>query len=167
MLAAPTLSVSHHFGIYSGAKLTPTEADVSALLSWGAVIRGEFRWKKVGKTNWKAEVYLDETYDGARVKLVGTYNSRIRNLSYTLVWALCRIRSLDMNGPAHENPDGIRIETPHKHRWSNSDRDQWVYKPDDITETTVRGVFEQFLQESNIRFDGTFFEPVEQEELPL
>lgn len=140
---------------------------MGAFLHQGSALRAEFRWRKTGRTNWRAEAQLDDAYEGARIKLVGTYNSRTRNLSYTLVWASCRVRSLDVGGPPHTNPDGERIPTPHKHRWSNADRDQWVYRPTDITSTSLRGIFEEFLAESNIRFEGTFFEPVEQEELPL
>ncbi len=147
--------------------MIPTEADVGAFLHNGCALRSEFRWKKTGRTNWKAEAWLDDTYEGARIKLVGSYNSRTKNLSYTLVWTNCRVRSLDVGGPAHTNPDGESIATPHKHRWTNTDRDQWVYLPTDITSTTLRGIFEEFLAESNIRFEGTFFEPVEQGELPL
>lgn len=147
--------------------MSPSEADVHALLNHGAVIRGEFRWRKVGKTNWKADAYLEDTYDGARVKLVGTYNEKVNNLSYTLVWANCRVRSLDVGGPPHPNPDGESVPTPHKHRWSDSDRDRWVYIPTDITETTVSGIFQQFLAESNVRFEGAYTAPESQQELAL
>lgn len=138
-----------------------------AFLQHGAVLRAEFRWRKGGKTNWKAEAYLEGVYENARVKLIGTYNARINNLSYTLVWAACRVRSLDVGGPPHTNPDGARLPTPHKHRWTSADRDQWAYSPTDITSNSLRGIFDEFLIESNIRFEGTFVAPVEQEELPL
>ncbi|MCC6241753.1 MAG: hypothetical protein IT353_02880 [Gemmatimonadaceae bacterium] len=130
-------------------------------------MRAEFRWRKAGRTNWKAEAFVDDTYEGARVKLVGTFNGRTRNLSYTLVWAACRIRSLDVGGPAHKNPDGESLPTPHKHRWTDTDQDQWVYAPTDINSQTLRGIFEEFLAECNIRFEGTFIDLVEQQELSL
>jgi hypothetical protein len=121
----------------------------------------------VGRSSWKAEARIEEAYDGARVRLVGTYNSKTRNLSYTLVWASCRIRSLDVGGPAHKNPDGVVLPTPHKHRWTDTDQDQWVYSPTDITSQTLRGIFEEFLAECGIRFEGAYFDPVEQKELAL
>lgn len=138
--------------------MTPTEADVHAFLSTGCSLRAEFRWRLTGRNRWKAEAFLEDTYDGARVKIVGTHNDRTGNTSFTLVWANCRIRSLDINGPAHANPDNEVIETPHKHRWSNRDRDLWVYRPTDITARTLRGIFEQFLTECGIRFEGSYFD---------
>jgi hypothetical protein len=166
-LAAFSWPSRYHFGIFSGNGVIPSEADVGAFLHHGSVLRAEFRWRKTGRTNWKAEAYLEEAYEDARIKLVGTYNSRTRNLSYTLVWATCRVRSLDVGGPSHRNPDGEEVPTPHKHRWTTSDRDQWVYRPTDITSSSIRGIFDEFLTESNIRFEGTFFEPIEQGELSL
>ncbi|MEJ7811177.1 MAG: hypothetical protein WKG32_12260 [Gemmatimonadaceae bacterium] len=147
--------------------MIPTEADVEAALHHGAVVRGEFRWRRTGPFNWKAEAALEDTYEQARIKLVGTYNARIRNLSYTLVWANCRIRGLDIGGPSHPNPDGVRVPTPHKHRWTTADRDQWVYNPTDITARQIQGVFDQFLAESNIRSEAVFIGPIDQGELAL
>lgn len=133
-----------------------TQADVEALLVHGAVIRSAFRWTKVGRTNWRAEVWLEETYEGARVKLTGTYNTKTRNLSYTLIWAGCRIRGLDVGGPAHPNPDGEWLPTPHKHRWVDGMQDRWAYTPDDIVSTTVGGILSDFLGECNITLEGAY-----------
>lgn len=145
--------------------MLPSEADVEALLNQGAVVRAPFRWVQVGRTNWKAEVWLEDTYEAARVKLVGTYNHRTRNLTYTLVWANCRIRSLDMGGPAHRNPDGREFDTPHKHRWTDDHRDRVVYAPDDITAADREGVFRQFLNECGIRFESVYQDAVAQGDL--
>lgn len=145
--------------------MTPNAADVEAFLAHGSVLRGEFRWHQVGRHNWRAEAWLEDTYEGAKVKIVGTYNSRIRNLSYALIWAGCRIRGLDVNGPGHRNPDGEWLETPHKHRWTDRDRDRWAYFPDDIVSTDRRGIFLEFLNESNIRFEATYVDAYLQGEL--
>lgn len=145
--------------------MIPSEADVDALLGTGAKIRSEFRWMRVGKTNYKAEVWLADTYEGARVKLVGTFNVRTQNLSYTLVWAGCRIRSLDVGGPSHPNPDGELLPTPHKHRWTDRYRDRVAYVPLDITSTQLRGIFYEFLAECNIEMEGAYIDLTEQGEL--
>ena len=142
--------------------MLPTQADVEALITHGAVLRSSFRWELVGKTNYKAECWVDETYEAARVKLVGNYNSRTKNLSYTLVWAGCRIRSLDVGGPPHPNPDGQLLESPHKHRWTDAAKDRSAYSPDDITATDREGILIQFLAESNIRFEGQYIDAFEQ-----
>ena len=145
--------------------MAPSQADVDALLAHGGTISGEFRWNRVGRTNWKAEASLDGTYEGARVKLVGTYNSHTRNLSYTLVWAGCRIRGLDLGGPDHPNPDGQALPCPHKHRWTDADRDRWAYIPEDIVSRDRRGVFMEFLNECNVRFLGSYVDAEIQEVL--
>jgi hypothetical protein len=142
--------------------MIPSQTDVEAVLSRGAVIKSEFRWHRVGRTNWKAEAWLEETYEGARVKLVGTYNSRTHNLSYTLVWAGCRIRSLDIGGPPHPNPDGALLPTPHKHRWTDKHRDRWAYTPTDILSRGLRGIFYEFLGECNVSMEGDYLDPEEQ-----
>jgi hypothetical protein len=140
-----------------------SEADVNALLDQGSVVRGDFAWRKVGRTNWRADCVLEECYDGARVKLTATLNSRIRNISFSLVWASNRVRGLDVGGPAHPNPDGEVLETPHKHRWTDRHGEREAYKPTDIDATSdLRSIFQQFLSECNIRFEGSYFDPVEQ-----
>lgn len=139
----------------------PSAADVEAILGQGAEIRGEFRWIRVG-TFWKAQAYLEDTYEGARVRVIGTYSPRTGNLSFALVWAGCRIRGLDRFGPPHPNPDGEILQCPHKHRWTDSERDQWAYVPADIRAFDKKGVLMEFLAECNIRFRGTYFEAVEQ-----
>jgi hypothetical protein len=139
----------------------PSAADVDAFLQFGSVIRGEFRWTKSGPF-WKAQVLIEDCYEGARVRVVGTYNPVTKNLSYALIWAGCRVRGLDRFGPPHPNPDGQLLGCPHKHRWTDSERDQWAYEPSDITASDREGVFRQFLAESNIRFEGTYVEALEQ-----
>jgi len=128
------------------------------------VVRGEFRWIRCGPF-WKAQVSLEDTYEGAKAKLVGTYNPKTGNLSYALIWAGCRIRGLDRFGPPHPNPNGELLPCPHKHRWSDRERDQWAYVPADITASDRHGVLLQFLAECNIRFDGLYFEAFEQGQL--
>jgi hypothetical protein len=86
-------------------------------------------------------------------------------MSFTLVWAGCRIRSLDMGGPPHPNPDGRLLQPPHKHRWTDAHRDREAYIPIDITASDREGVFHQFLRESNIRFDGQYVDAFEQGDL--
>ena len=148
--------------------MTPSEADVFALLQQGAVLKGEFRWRRVDEYRWRAEAPLSDTYEDARVKVVGTYNERVHNLSYTLVWAHCRVRSLDVNGPPHRNPDGTRMPTPHKHRWTDAHRDRVAYIQTDITPTgTLEQIFREFLNESNIQFAGQYHAPVIQVGLGL
>jgi hypothetical protein len=142
----------------------PSAADVEAFLNAGSAIRNEFRWVRSGPF-WKAQVALEDTYESARVRVVGTYNPTTGNLSYALIWAGCRVRGLDHRGPPHPNPDGVVLACPHKHRWSDGERDQWAYQPPDITAVDREGVFRQFLAESNIRFDGVYVEAIEQGEL--
>jgi hypothetical protein len=139
----------------------PSAADVDAFLQFGSVIRTEFRWIKTGPF-WKAQANLEDTYEGARVRLIGTYNPLTGNLSFALIWAGCRVRGLDRHGPPHPNPDGQLLQCPHKHRWTDADRDQWAYHPADITASDREGVFRQFLAESNIRFEGTYLEAYDQ-----
>lgn len=147
--------------------MLPTEADVEALLSHGAIIRDSFRWRTTGKYTYKTEAWLEETYEGAPVRLCGTLNSRIMNYSYALIWGGARVRGLDMGGRPHPNPDGQMIAPPHKHRWTDEFQARVAYRPTDITETTVEGVLYQFLAECNIRFEGTYYKPSDQGRLVL
>jgi hypothetical protein len=139
----------------------PSAADVEALLNHGARLREEFRWVRSGRF-WKAGAYLSDTYEGARVKVIGTYSPPTRNLSFALIWAGCRVRGLDFSGPPHPNPDGVILPCPHKHRWEDGARDRWAYVPPEITASERLAVFMQFLAECNIRFEGQYFEAVEQ-----
>src|SRR5690606_21459141 len=132
--------------------MAPHEADVEALLNFGAVIREEFRWRRTAPGRFRAEARLEDTYEGARVKLVGTYNHRIGNLSYSLIWGGVRIRGLDVGGPPHPNPDGQELPTPHKHRWSDEHREALAYVPTDIVSTGLEGILREFLEECGVAF---------------
>jgi hypothetical protein len=145
----------------------PSEADVEALLQHGAVIRGEFRWRESGRHRFKAEAKLEDTYEDSSVRVIGTLNAQLMNLSYIVLWGTQRIRSLDIGGPPHPNPDGTVIPTPHKHRWTDRYADRVAYRPTDISSDEVEGVFHQFLAECNITFQGTYRAPTLQGRLQL
>lgn len=145
--------------------MKPSQADVEAMIGHGARITGEFRWRPAGKLRWKAELPLQGTYEGARVKLTGTYNERGRNLSYSLIWGASRVRGLDVDGPAHPNPNGELIPTPHKHRWTDEHDEREAYRPTDIRLEGIEGILYDFLAECNIEFAGVYFPPHRQGDL--
>jgi hypothetical protein len=139
--------------------MRPREADVEALLTHGAALEGEFRWRPSGEGRYRAEAWLTEAYEGARIRITGTYNHRTRNISYSLVWGAHRVRGLDVGGPAHPNPDGEMLLSPHKHRWTDRHGSRYAYVPDDINSDRLEGIFHDFLAESNVRFLGQYYAP--------
>lgn len=139
-----------------------TEADVEAILTHGAALKGAFKWHKLSKYRLKGECVIDDGYESVRMKVSGHFNLRTKGLSYTLRVSTHRIRSLDLRGPRHKNPDGVWVQCPHKHKWTDAYQDRLVYVPTDITANEMREVLIQFLNECNIRFEGTYHDYHEQ-----
>lgn len=129
--------------------MLPTQADVDALLAHGGTIREPFRWEKRGRSNYKADVWVEDMYEGARVKLSGTYNARTRNLSYSLVWHR-RVRGWDIGGPPHGG-----IPTPHRHLWVGAEVDM-PPEPLTVNSDSLEGILREFLAECNIKLEGDF-----------
>ncbi|MEX2230401.1 MAG: hypothetical protein WEB13_12280 [Dehalococcoidia bacterium] len=57
---------------------------------------------------------------------------------------------------AHPNPDGTRLDGPHKHRWSAVHEDRVAYQPNDISEIDQNSILLSFLTECRIDLEGGY-----------
>ena len=82
-------------------------------------------------------------------------------LSFTIISSeRGRIYALDMGKP-HRNPDRMVVGRTHKHYWTETDKSDWAYEPDDITAPSNRPteVWRQFCQEARISHNGIMHPP--------
>jgi len=100
------------------------------------------------------------------LRLIGTYNPRTGNYSFTLLLKDKRIRGLDIGKmKLHRNLDGTLIRGNHKHKWKDDSGSKYAYVPDDIDFSSIEKTFKGFLKECNIEFDGKFRKPIIQKGL--
>jgi hypothetical protein len=96
----------------------------------------------VGDIEWKDDEFKSPVVEfrvelqsgmGYPLSVKGSYNRRIKKLSYSIFHpSMGRIYGLDL-GMAHKNPDGGIVGDKHKHKWSERFRDKEAYVPEDIT----------------------------------
>lgn len=147
-----------------------TEQEVNHLMEAPKSIIEEIRWtSKPGREHiLEFVVPIKTPNDTIKLQLVANINTKINKFSFTILYnGSIRIKSLDI-GKGHRNPPDrkINIGKKHKHTWTNEWKDQWAYKPDDITDgADFDQVFWEFLKECNISFDGELppLPPVQEE----
>jgi hypothetical protein len=99
-----------------------------------------------------------ESDSGWPIFIKGGYSSSSRKLQFSLIWqGHGRIYGLCV-GSGHTNLSRERLESPHKHRWTEHDP-QHAYSPKDITATDPLTVWEQFCSEATIRHLGRLAPP--------
>lgn len=136
-----------------------TEQESNQLMGTPKMIREEIKWVyKNGREHIVEFVIPVESPTPAiKLQLVANINTKINKFSLTIVYnGSVRIKSLDI-GKGHRNPPDrkINVGKKHKHTWTNEWKDQWAYKPDDITDGAgFEQVFKEFLKECNITFEG-------------
>lgn len=134
-------------------------------------VAGDLQWvvPEPGATwvKFSAEVANE---DGRPLKVYGSYNRVNHKLTYCLQHPGCRGRLYSLEiGQAHRGPDGVLLEETHKHRWTEDEGDQHVYRPDDITAHPgeVEKAWQEFCQEARIEHAGDLGKvPAYQEPLP-
>lgn len=79
------------------------------------------------------------------------------NHGFTLLFGGEVIRRYDHTYTPHMNPDGSKIQQPHKHRYDQNAGNQWAYVPNDIdSNENINVQLMQFLDEANIRLEGQY-----------
>ena len=113
---------------------------------------------------FRAAVLSDDRHP---LDILGRWNPKAEKLSFVLLYrGLGRIYGLDI-GVGHRNPTRERIESPHKHAWTDEFKDKRAYVPPDITapwDEPVQ-VWLQFCAEARILHAGTLYHPNWQEDL--
>jgi len=136
-----------------------TEQMVASIMHAPKAITEEIKWSAKRDRDHVLEFIVPiETSDpNIKLQLVANMNTKIRKFSLTIVYnGIARIKSLDI-GKGHKNPPDRRVNVgkKHKHTWTDAWKDQWAYKPDDITDgAPFEQVFWEFLKECNITFEG-------------
>ena len=107
---------------------------------------------------FRAEIQSESGYP---LFVRGSFNPLAQTLTFAIIHARSRrIYALDL-GKDHHNPSCNNVGEKHKHRWSDTYKDQDAYVPDDITEAVMNpvGVWHQFCAEANIRHTGKMYDP--------
>jgi hypothetical protein len=93
------------------------------------------------------EAFLIDVNRRGKIKLSKcTYQER-----YQVIEILLR---LDIDGPPHENPDGLIVPCPHLHVYKEGYADKWAYSisPKDFTNTMdLVNTLKDFLQYCRVR----------------
>jgi len=143
--------------------LTQQEFEV-ILEDTSKVIHGDIEWIEDEDHSPSVEfIATIESESGWPLFVKGTYNTRIRALSFSVVYhRSARIYGLDL-GKRHRNPDGKEVGETHKHRWTEAFRDKSAYEPEDITATADEPlkVWAQFCLEFHLSHNGKMIRPME------
>jgi hypothetical protein len=138
-----------------------SEEEIDDLLqSRTLYINGEIRWKQKSNQQY-FEFRLKVSGCDHDIELVCTKNPLLeKGYSFALLLEGKRIRGFDPDG-RHLNrfPKREQIVGIHKHKWTDDYEDSNAYVPNDIPSTEISAAFYAFLNECNIRFDGTFVPP--------
>lgn len=140
-------------------ELPITEQEASYLINKEKFITDEIVWISKNGRGYILEFIVNIEVDIPNVKLqlVVSRNIKLNKHSFTIVFnGAARIKSLDI-GKGHKNPPDRKnnVGKKHKHTWTNEWRDEWAYRPDDITDNApFEQVFSEFLIECNIQFEG-------------
>jgi hypothetical protein len=138
------------------AELTITEQEANRIIEMDKTIEDSIKWTKKpqreGIYEFIVPVEIDDPY--TKLTLIVNRNEKNQKFSFTILYnSTVRIKSLDI-GKGHKNPPDRKqnVGKKHKHTWTNEWKDQWAYKPDDITDgADFRQVFKEFLIECNIK----------------
>lgn len=140
-------------------ELPITEQEAAYIMESPKAIVEEIKWVPKSGREYIFEfiVPIVGQVDTIKLQLVANINTKINKFSFTILYnGSVRIKSLDI-GKGHRNPPDkkINVGKKHKHTWTNEWKDQWAYKPDDITDgANFEQVFWEFLKECNISFEG-------------
>ncbi len=134
----------------------------SILMDEGKQVEVDLRWRADGG---RFDSYLFrapvESHQKYLIEVLGRWNRPAGKLSYVLLLqGVGRIYGLDM-GVGHRNPDGERVGSPHKYRWTAQHGDRQAYEPSDITAPWNEpvNVWRQFCAEARIVHLGRLSEP--------
>lgn len=133
------------------------DVEVEAILTAPKEVGGHIRWRREDTrkgARWKFEARVF-VVDGPQVlHLRGNVGSR--SYGFSLLYGSTVVRRFDMSTSSHLNPDGTRIEGPHKHRWTEKYGDRIAYVPNDIDWSDPNEALWGFLSECQIKFVGTY-----------
>lgn len=118
---------------------------------------------------YEFRVSIECDYPG-RIFMKGSYNRKLDRFSFVIIYNGFRIKALDV-GKTHTLRCPIhgvkKVGNKHKHSWQDCCKDKWAYEPDDITTgAPIHQVFEEFLRECNISYNGKL-PPLPPEQLEL
>jgi len=137
-----------------------TQADCARILAISKEIDQGVRWSFKGNESWvEATLPVRSKWPG-QLQLRITVNTELPS-KYSMNLLLnqaYRVKGLDING-SHSNKctDGqIWLCQTHKHDWSEACPDGHAYTPTDISGDTIEAILNQFCQECNIVFTGSF-----------
>ena len=131
----------------------PTDQEAAELLDEPKVIAVNISWTHDGRRHRLEAAVLAE-HSGRLLRLIG--NAGIRNRSFGLLYNNTPIRLWCYNYHRRTNPDGEVIQGPHKHRYDEDADVIWAYVPDDMRPGDVNREFRDFLNECNVRLQGTY-----------
>lgn len=96
-----------------------------------------------------------------QMSIKGSFNTSLGSASFTIIHPkFGRIYALDHGGHTHQNNDGKKNGTLHKHRYRPEEPD-YAYVPEDITAEPdeLSKLWKEFCTEARVFHSGQFFEP--------
>ncbi len=147
-----------------------TNAEMEELIAAAKRLNGDIVWSEDEDKSFKREFgpLPIETSIGRQLVLRGSINPAAQTLTFVVIDKVLNqsIYRLDL-GKDHKNPGGELTGDPHKHRCREGMKDNWAYRPQDITATAENPVqvWLQFCAEFNIEHNGTMHAPPIQLEL--
>ena len=137
-----------------------TQVDCERILALPKEISQNVRWSIKGNNSWAEATLSVKCEWSGHIELRITVNTALpwKYSMNILLNQAYRVKGLDVNG-SHSNKctDGqIWLCQTHKHDWSEVCPDGHAYTPTDITGDTIETVLNQFCQECNINFRGSF-----------
>lgn len=140
-----------------------TQTEFEALLNDSTkAISGDITWVEDEDHSPSVEFRVDVSSEtGYPLSVRGSYNPLAQALTFVLIHrGVGRIYGLDL-GKDHHNPSCDFVGEPHKHRWTEAQRDKEAYRPDDITANVTNpvAVWEQFCAEAQIEHKGRLCAP--------
>ncbi len=108
-----------------------------------------------GYLRFRVPVLCGEDY---ALRLIGTLTEKTGYYRYNLFVGDQPARMLHV-GKRHHNPDCLKIDLRHKHKWTDEYGQHWAYEPTDIDCSDLEQAFVGFLQECRIELRSRFARP--------
>ena len=130
-----------------------SRADADALVAEKKEITATLVWRNWGSGYRLQDSVVLGTESGTILRLTGFVGRS--NRSFALLYRNAPIRKYTAHS-GHRNPDGTRIEGPHKHTWDDTFEGAVAYVPNDIRIGEPNEELIDFLKECNVTLSSPY-----------